>query len=98
MAFMVLMALKFEPSSLSLEESPAIYASISQHHSDLTPQFRALRVGTLRRATVANQPVHCALQFTGYNLRWQRDNQLWIAGSSEPRSRGSRARNGSQSL
>jgi len=54
MAFMVLITLKFEPSSLSLEESPAIYASISQHHSDLTPQFRALRVGTLRRATVVD--------------------------------------------
>jgi len=24
-------------------------------------------VGTLRRSTAANQPVHCALQFTGYN-------------------------------
>ena len=37
MAFMVLITLKFEPSSL--EESSEIYGRISQHHSDLAPNF-----------------------------------------------------------
>jgi hypothetical protein len=39
MAFMVLITLKFEPSSL--EESSAIYGPIFKHHSHLAPQFRA---------------------------------------------------------